>query len=177
MLSDMSKFSACKSYLDFHPNEFTPWRLNLVKQEKEGKPSVTDMLDEIVKFHQLWSLLKGNKHSHELSTVDEYMFQEYIYHINIEEEIGTQDKFKTSEILKNETKKMINQSIQEQETENLEKAYNHFHHIRGQWEDDTFGFLEMDECIVETQNIDEWGDEVTQNITRKILRGTEDNAI
>lgn len=109
------------------------------------------MINDIVSFHNLWNAQKHTIPKRVVVTANDCMLHECVYRINQEEGVGTQDWASTMELLQGTNKECY--SISEQETKNIKKAFLHLQTIRSQWEEDTRGFLEVEECLVKTHKV------------------------
>ena len=129
--------------LDFDALENPPWRT------QEGlscdvKKTVQQMISDIMKFHKRWEEEKNKYDQKMVKEVKDKFIREVITHLRKEEEHGVSTIEQTTSVLRPPHGSIRSPSIQEQETINLEKAYDYLlSKIKTEEEPRDYGLLEV----------------------------------
>ena len=139
--------------VDFDALENPPWRTQegLSCEQGDLKKTVKEMISGIMKFHKRWE--EENYDQKIVEDVKDKFFLEYITHVNKEEEHGVSTIEETTSVLRAPHGSIHSQSIQEQETINLEKAYVYLlSKIKTEEKASDYGLLEVS-LLQETHQI------------------------
>ncbi|XP_067042638.1 uncharacterized protein [Acropora muricata] len=111
--------------IDFDALENPTWRSQegLSCDQGDVKKTVKEMISDIMTFHKRWEEEENNYDQKMVEEVKDKFFLEFITHVNKEEEHGVSTIEETTGVLRHGL--IHSQPIQEQETMNLEKAYDY----------------------------------------------------
>ena len=76
----------CLRFLEFQPTKHPSWRK--IKDQNDTIPNVSKMITEILEYEKIWRKEENTK---QCSAVKQEMYLEFLYQIQIGEEIGVVD--------------------------------------------------------------------------------------
>ena len=129
--------SVVASVIEFEASENPPWRTS----GAENCGSVSDMLNDIVKWQEQWNSVKGNLDEESLKKVEREFLNRFIFHVNTEEEHGCRGSVEDIEECLDNTNSPAN--VEEQETVNIRNAYSYLDQEVKKEEDELLGLLEL----------------------------------
>ena len=137
--------------IDFDALENPPWRTKeeLSCEQGDMKKTVKEMIFDIMKFHKRWEEEEATYDKAMVDEVKDKFFLEFITHVNKEEGHGLSRIEETSNVLRpphdmKPPEYQPSQSVQEQETINLEKAYKYLPiKIKTEEKPSDYGLLEV----------------------------------
>ena len=132
--------------IDFDPLENPPWRtqVGLSCEQSDLKKTPKEMISDIMNFHKRWEEEENKYDQVMVEEVKDKFFLEFITHVSKEEEHGVSTIEETTSVLRPPHGLIRSQSIQEQETINLEKAYEYLlGKVKDEEKASDYGLLEV----------------------------------
>ena len=91
---------ACSRFLEFQPIERPSWRM--IKDRNDTIPKISEMITQILEYENTW---RRKENTTQCSAVKKEMHLEFLYQIQIGEEIGVDDRDNFDDIINNEENK------------------------------------------------------------------------
>ena len=91
---------ACSHFLEFQPIERPSWRM--IKDRNDTIPKISEMITQILEYENTW---RRKENTTQCSAVKKEMHLEFLYQIQIGEEIGVDDRDNSDDIINNEENK------------------------------------------------------------------------
>ena len=110
---------ACSRFLEFQPTEHPSWRK--IKDKNDTIPKVSEMITEILVYENTWNRIK-NENIKQCSAVKQEMYLNFLYQIQIGEDIGVHDRNNFEGIIGNKVNKSNRRRGSKQEHTNPEIA-------------------------------------------------------
>ena len=87
---------ACSHFLDFQPTERPSWR---IRDQNDTIPKISEMITQILQYENTW---RRKENTNPYSAVKKQMYLEFLYQIQIGEEIGVDGRDNFADIINNE---------------------------------------------------------------------------
>jgi Fic family protein len=88
---------ACPHFLNFQPTERPSWRM--IRDQNDTIPKISEMITQILQYENTW---RRKENTNQYSAVKKHMYLEFLYQIQIGEEIGVDGRDNFADIINNE---------------------------------------------------------------------------